>query len=106
MKSKNYVLIDNCELVRVTWNYSAKLKGIKLSTYDSVEAFINDQEKLPKTSSIYIDYHLGQDQNGITESIKIAELGFTNIFLCTGSQLNIDLPPRIKGRVGKMPVFN
>lgn len=78
-----YILLDDDELVRVTWESRAKKTGINLITYSNPYDFLGSVDKFPKNSIFYIDSELGSEK-GEDVARKIFELGYINICMCSG----------------------
>ena len=83
------VLLDDDELVRMTWAAQAKIKNIKLKIYINAHELLSDLDQFDKTTKFYIDSNLGKNADG--SEVKgeiIAETlfksGFAELFLCTG----------------------
>lgn len=82
------VLIDDERLVHIDWfNYFKELE-IDFKSYYKVEDFISDSSTIPKDALIYIDSNLGNGIRGEIEAEKIYKLGFLDISLATGYDLN------------------
>ncbi len=80
------VLIDNDELVRITWQAKAKRKNIKLLALKSSKEFDGVQNKIDNTNTdIYVDCELG---DGEMKGEEFAEVlyhkGYTNLTMATG----------------------
>jgi len=100
------VLIDNDELVIMSWRMSAKKANIELLAFASVDEFLKHNSEIPKETEIYIDSELDDDKRGEIEAHKIFNLGFENLFLASGKTFEAsELPSYFKGRVSKRPQF-
>lgn len=81
--SKKAVLIDDDELVKLTWSASARKNGIELITASSLNDI--DLTSLHKDVTFYIDSDLGRNQTpGEIVAKHLHENGYTNIFMATG----------------------
>lgn len=102
-----YILIDNDPLVHSVWKLEAKLKNKNLLTFFSYEDFFIYGKNINFSTVIFIDSDFGDaKEKGEIVAKRISELGFKNIYLSTG--FNIENPedmPWIKKTVGKAPVF-
>jgi FixJ family two-component response regulator len=78
-----YVLIDDDELVRMTWTFKAEANQVKLQTYASVELFLKDEKNLSRDSLVYLDSDLG-DVLGEEFVLTLHQLGFLQVHLATG----------------------
>jgi FixJ family two-component response regulator len=101
-----FILIDDDELMHMTWKMEADKKAIEFKAYSSVEEFIKDADQYSKNTVIYVDSNLADGLKGEIESEKISQLGFTEIYLATGfSADDLEKPEWIKEIVGKRPDF-
>lgn len=78
------VLIDNDSLARMTWELSATRAGKKLRVFSTVADFLKESGSLPRDTPVYVDEELSEGLKGSKESLRIAESGFTEIYLATG----------------------
>lgn len=100
------ILIDDDELVRMTWQFAAKEKSKIVKVFSSFEEFKINQATLNKRTSLYIDSNLGNRIKGEDLVNEISEMGFESIYITTGSSKEeIKKSPLIKGIIGKDPVF-
>lgn len=98
------VLIDDDDLVHMTWKREMSKKGYKLSSYYSVKDFVTDADNFSLNTLIYIDSNLGEGLRGEVLSKEIADLGFNNLYIATGySADSIEKPVWIKSVLGKKP---
>ncbi|OYZ24254.1 MAG: hypothetical protein B7Y39_02180 [Bdellovibrio sp. 28-41-41] len=97
---------DDQELIHLIWNRSATAAGKKFKAYAHPKQFFAEAPFIDFHTPIYIDSNLGSGLRGEEISKKIHEIGFKNIFLCTGYRAS-DYPSMhwIKGIVGKDPIF-
>ena len=77
----HFVLIDDSALVRRSWEVSAKSSQILLNTYKDVPSFLLANHN--KNVVIYLDRNLSEGMLGEREALKLIQLGFGNISLCT-----------------------
>ena len=80
---KQYYLIDDDELVRMTWESRAKKNGILLHTFNSPQNFIEKKNSIAKDSVIYIDSELGTVK-GEDIALSLHLEGFLNISMTSG----------------------
>lgn len=80
------VLIDNDDLVIITWQAKAKRKNIKLLTLKSSKEFDGVQNKIDKTkTAIYIDCELGEGEMAGEDFAEVLyHKGYTNLTMATG----------------------
>ena len=84
MNSVTSILIDDDELIRLTWAQSAKKNNIDLKVYSEPSLFIKESTNFDKNVSIYIDSNLGNGIKGEVVAKEIHDLGFKNIYMSTG----------------------
>lgn len=80
---KKYYLVDDDDLVRMTWEMKAKKNGISLKTFATSEALMSEKENISKDSHIYIDSELGNIK-GEDVALELHNLGFQNISITSG----------------------
>ncbi|MFA5960659.1 MAG: hybrid sensor histidine kinase/response regulator [Tatlockia sp.] len=104
--NNSVVLIDDDEMMRMTWQFAAEDAGLNLKTYSSFQSFISEIDNYDKNIAIYIDSNLGNDIKGEECAYHLFHQGFTNIHLATGYCIeNNSAPPWIKTIIGKSPPF-
>lgn len=105
------ILIDDDELVHLTWNMSAKQAGLHFLGYKTTDAFFKNAQDLDSSIPVYIDSHLGKNMHGEMErgeeiAVQIFEMGFKTIFLATGlAPANADKMTWLTGIRDKDPPF-
>jgi len=106
-EGEHIVLIDDDDLIHMSWQQEANLKKLNLKSYKTVDDFLNDELNFPKDTTIYIDSNLANNIKGEVESKRIFDLGFKKIILTTGySKEDINKPDWIKEIVGKRANFS
>jgi hypothetical protein len=96
------ILIDDDKFIRLSWTLKAKKLGLSILCLESCSSFIAESPGIKKTNPIFVDSNLSRGEKGEIESKKIYQLGFNNIFLCTGyTDLDISDFPWLKGLVTK-----
>ncbi len=91
------ILIDDDELVHLSWKRSASRANREIKTYFTINDFLVDEHLHDLSSGIYVDSNLKDNIKGEIESEKIFKKGFTNIYLATGySPESISKPAWIK----------
>lgn len=100
------LLIDDDNLMEMTWKMSAENNKKKFQHFFTADDFFNSSRRFDLETPIYVDSNLGHGDKGEEISKKIFEMGFKNIWLCTGYQAS-DFPPMpwIRGIVAKDPIF-
>ncbi len=82
----DYVLIDNDELVRLTWEAKANKKNFKLLALRSTIEFTEYENKMSKdVTKIYLDSELGNGElAGEKFAEQLYERGYKNLTIATG----------------------
>ncbi len=101
------ILIDNDELVRLTWHASAKKHNrilLSFSSFNEVNLLIN---KIDRDVNIYIDEELDNNVHGQDLAEDLHKLGFNNIFMTSGHSKDYfnDLK-FLKAIIDKKPPFS
>jgi signal transduction histidine kinase len=105
-KKIDVCLLDNDELVHSCWKMSAELKDKTFIGFINHLDFLEYSPCLDRATKIFIDSNLGNGINGEEISKRIFDLGFKNIYLCTGYQASQFPPmPWIREIIGKDPNF-
>ena len=100
------VLVDDDELVRLTWRMAAERAGVRLLTLPDAEALEQRIGQLPKTIPIYIDVRLRGGRSGEQLARRLHDAGFTTLYLQTGydpSTVPAQSLHWLKGVIGKEP---
>ncbi|MFO0578074.1 MAG: hypothetical protein U1A78_29055 [Polyangia bacterium] len=100
------VLVDDDELVHLTWRLAAERAGVRLLTLASAEAALDHIPALAKHTALYIDVKLRGGLSGEQLAYRLHQEGFSNLFLQTGydvSTIPAQAMPWLKGIVGKEP---
>ena len=84
---KTYILIDDDELIRMTWEYKAQASSVKLKTYSNVDDFLNEEVGVDRWSPIYLDSELGTVL-GEDFVVELKKLGFEHVHLATGKEVS------------------
>ena len=82
--SKVNILLDDDELVRLTWESSAKKHGqqlIAIATNEELQILLN---KIDQSSNIFIDSELGDDLAGEDIAQSLHKKGYKNLFITSG----------------------
>lgn len=96
------VLIDDDALTRMTWELSAARLGKRLRLFSTVAEFLKESGSIARHTPIYIDEELADGLKGSKESLRIANRGYTDIYLATGhSAGSFTGHKHIRGVVGK-----
>ncbi len=100
-EQKTYILLDDDEIVRLTWKMAAEISNIKLHSFSCPSALFNEYETLDKNSIIFIDYHL-PEMKGDEVAKKLLSAGFNQLYLTTGDT-QLKFPHLFLGNSGKVP---
>ena len=102
-----YVLLDNDELIRMTWEMSAEKLGINLHTFSHPSDLYGNLKNISKDTAIYLDLELGCEETGLDVAEKLFEQGYKDIFLATGSEeMSLGQLDSVKDIVGKQVPWN
>lgn len=100
------VLVDDDELVRLTWRMAAERAGVRLLALPDAEALELRIKQIPRSIPIYIDVRLRGGQSGEQLARRLHAAGFSHLFLQTGYDPST-VPAQglhwLKGVVGKAP---
>jgi signal transduction histidine kinase len=91
-------LIDDDELIRMTWKNRAADKSKTVALFENADDFLKADVSI--STPIYIDFHLANGVSGIDVARSLKEIGYKNLYLATGES-QIDMPPYIKSLRGK-----
>ena len=78
------VLVDDGNLVHLTWQMDAKSQNKNFKAYLTIDGFMKDVENINLQTPLFVDSNLGNGIKGEEVSRKLYEIGFKNIYLCTG----------------------
>ena len=99
------VLLDNDELIRLTWEIKAKKNNIDLLTFKSSEELLSSLDKFTKDTIFYIDSDLDSEKGEVIAE-KLFHLGFSNLIMSSGySELKFANLKFITKTIGKSPPF-
>ncbi|MFN3454782.1 MAG: sensor histidine kinase [Pseudobdellovibrio sp.] len=102
--SYDWVLLDDDELVHMTWKFEAKNKNKKLISFKTVNELNSQKTAINKNSKIYIDSNLGNGVKGEEIAKALYDEGYAQIYLATGYQAeSFQHLKFLKGVVGKDP---
>ena len=98
------LLIDDDELVHLTWRMSAPKYGKKVRTFRSVAEFDSVKAMFNLNTPVYIDANLGDGCSGELVAANLSSLGFQKLYLATGYPSSKFGPMSfLSGIVGKAP---
>lgn len=85
-KQKTYdaILIDDDDIIRLTWQLSAEQCGLKLHTYANFNNFVHSEVKFNNDVQIYVDFDFNDELDGGGVCERLSKLGFKNISIVTG----------------------
>jgi len=83
-QSPQYILIDDSKLLCETWELTAKFKQLSFEYFLSIAEARLKIFFYPKNTFIYIDSNVDKYIKGEEFAKLLAEVGFKNLFLCTG----------------------
>jgi FixJ family two-component response regulator len=99
---KKIILIDDDELVRMTWKYKAESSNVELQTFSNADDFLSHESQLDRDIPIYLDSDLGSVL-GEDFVVELKKLGFLIVHLATGKNTativkNIEYFESIRGK--------
>lgn len=97
------ILIDDDELVHMTWQTIASEKQKRILTFNGPDTFFDEAERFDRSTPVYVDYHLGGGKSGIDVCLQLRKTGFKNIYITTGSDVEFPELPWLRGITGKEP---
>lgn len=99
------VLIDNDELVCITWENKARKAGVNLIIFKSSAEVFSNISTLPIDSTFYIDSEL-DNEKGEDIAQRLYSMGYLNLIICSGhSKENFAHLHFIKKVISKAPPF-
>jgi len=102
----DFVLIDDDELIHLSWDLTAQRTGTRLMCHPSEESFQSAASEIPKDTPIYIDVNLAENVRGETVAKSLFEQGYKNLYLATGEMSEkLGDVPWVRAIVGKTPPF-
>jgi len=97
-------LIDDDELIRLNWKMEAEKAGMKFRSFQSIDAFLAESDRIGRATPIYVDANLANGVDGATESERLLAIGFREIRLTTGhAPGRFSRFKHLRGVVGKDP---
>lgn len=79
------ILIDDDELVRITWGFKAKKVGVPFKSFKNYHDFKLSLYDIPKNSYIYLDSELDDKLKGEEIAKELHQQGFANICIASGN---------------------
>lgn len=106
VKNADFIFIDDNVDLTDAWVLHGISKGKNVAPYNSINSFKVDLNYYDHITPIYIDSDLNDVMKGQEFAKELFEIGFKNIYLCTG-YLATDFPKMywIKDIIGKTPPF-
>lgn len=106
LEKLDLVFIENEEMHRLTWKLWAKRKGLGILTFVSVDDFLLQAVRLPKSIPIFLDFNLDDNRTAQNYLPELHKIGFSEIVLVTSHR---DLKKEnfigTKAIIGKDPEF-
>ncbi len=84
LRDREFVLLDNDELVRLNWKLRASEVGVQLTTFESWSELKDSLEAMSKETIFYIDSDLGNGVQGEELARSLCDQGWRDVNLCTG----------------------
>lgn len=103
--SSRSVLLDNDELIRLTWESKAKKCGINLTCFSKSTDLFSQLDQFPQDTVFYIDSVLDHEKGEDIAKI-LFNLGYKNLIICSGhSEEKFSHLKFIIKVIGKNPPF-
>lgn len=83
-KTQCTILLDDDELVRLTWEHLAKKHNQTLFTFSNSDELFKNLDSFGKNSTFYLDSNLGKGIKGENIGLVLYQKGFINLYLTTG----------------------
>lgn len=100
----HHVLLDNDELVKLTWENFYKKRNLHLDIYSDFAALLLNLDNYPINTKFFIDYNLNDKLNGLDVVNFLYDKGYREFYLVTGVEKEkFDGDNRIKGVSDKKP---
>lgn len=80
----DFILVDNEEHTRMTWDVKAQDAGMKIGIFSSTNELIASAGSISKDIPIFLDSDLGEGLRGESAAPDLRKLGFKRILLTTG----------------------
>lgn len=78
------VLLDNDDLVLLTWRAAARAAGVELRVFKDPAALAAAAATIPPDTPLYIDSDLGAGASGEETAVSLRARGFSDITMATG----------------------
>ncbi|MGK5082577.1 HAMP domain-containing sensor histidine kinase [Bdellovibrionota bacterium FG-1] len=100
------ILIDDDELVHMTWRSCAKSAQKRLKSFSTADQFFAAAETFHQSTPVYVDANLGQGIKGEEVAARIHKMGFARVYLATGYEPDQYRQYKfLAGILGKDPPF-
>lgn len=100
----DFVLIDNEEIHRLTWRIWAKRRGYCMRAFESVRDFLLLAPVISRSTAIFMDFNLGENETADKYLPDLSNMGFANIYFVTSHEgLKTENFLNLKGISGKDP---
>ena len=101
------LLVDDDPLVHMTWELAAKTGEKQFRAFYRSVDILENLASLDRSTPVYIDRHLGNQENGEDLCSRLAREGFSEVYLATGdAETELPAPesmPWLAGIRGKAP---
>ncbi|MGK5086886.1 HAMP domain-containing sensor histidine kinase [Bdellovibrionota bacterium FG-2] len=92
------ILIDDDEVIRDAWRFSAVTNKKEFRSFDSLEQFESIAAVLDRSTPVFVDLWLADGASGLTVSKILHDRGFTELHICTGTDAeSLGEVPWVKG---------
>jgi signal transduction histidine kinase len=102
--AQQIILIDDDRLMHINWKDFCSKYNFVFQSFFTIEDFIEARTHIQKDALIYVDSNLAGGVRGEIQAKRICDIGYTNIFMCTGYEKgHFAEYPWIKGVISKAP---
>lgn len=100
------VLLDDDSIIHLAWKISAESNNKSILIFENPNDFFKEIESIDPSTKLYVDSNLGEKIKGQDVAKQAYDLGFKEIYLCTGFEKDtFSEMPWIKDIIGKeMPI--
>lgn len=79
----DFVLVDNDDLVRLTWGLIAADRGRTIKFFSSIDDLFSVSDVIPRDVPIFLDSHLDDGMRGQDAAPELRKMGFNRIYVTT-----------------------
>ncbi len=100
------ILIEDYKLGQLLWLEEAEKNDLDFAVFSSPVEFLSNISVVAPNATVYLDSHFPDfSQKGEDWAEELSQLGFSMIYMCSTSDIDISDKPWIKGIVSKSHPF-